>query len=384
MFNVRNDQPLAQAIVDTVREPLLVLDADLRVVVASRSFYTKFRVRPESVEGKLLQVLGDGQWDISKLRDRLMLIAPDGEALEGFEVDLTFPEIGRRVMLLNARKVFYARGAHATILLAFEDITDRSIAELERKRLVSEKDMLFEEMQHRVANSLQIIASILLLKARRVDSDETRAHLHEAHERVLAVAAVQKHLRATSALDVEIRPYLTQLCESLARSMVGDRTIAIELQADDAVAKSSDAVGIGLIVTELVINALKHAFPSDKKDSLVDVAYAVTASGWRLSVSDNGVGTNEASAPGRRKGLGGSIIEALANQLDARVARVSEGAGLCVSITHDQLSSVIALREEATPGDLAPALMLKRSESGSRFAHHVLVGTAPYALRIAM
>ena len=107
---------------------------------------------------------------------------------------MSFPAIGRRIMLLNARKVFYEKGTHTTILLAFEDVTDRRAIERQVQELLREKDMLLEEMQHRVANSLQIIASILLIKARTVQSEETRLQLEDAHQRVLSVAAVQQHL----------------------------------------------------------------------------------------------------------------------------------------------------------------------------------------------
>ncbi|MEJ0024200.1 MAG: PAS domain-containing protein [Alphaproteobacteria bacterium] len=176
MFGITDDNTLAQAIVNTVREPILVLDADLRVVAASRSFYLKFQVSRQDIEGRALHALGKGQWDIPALRARLNAIAPAGAEMEGFEADLTFPEIGRRIMLLNARKVFYERGEHANILLAFDDITERRAAELERDHLLHEKELLLQEMQHRVANSLQIIASILLMKARSVASEETRTH----------------------------------------------------------------------------------------------------------------------------------------------------------------------------------------------------------------
>src|SRR5947208_15171712 len=98
---------LAQAIVDTVREPLLVLDKDLRVVAASRSFYLTFRVSRQDTQGRMLYALGDGQWDIPALRTLLEKIAPEHGVLDGYEVRHSFPEIGERVMLLNARKIFY-------------------------------------------------------------------------------------------------------------------------------------------------------------------------------------------------------------------------------------------------------------------------------------
>src|SRR4029078_5357376 len=98
---------LTQAIVDTVREPLLVLDKDLRVIAASRSFYKTFAVSPKHTQGQLLASLCDGQWDIPNLRDRLERIVPEHGVMEEYEVEQDFPVIGRRIMLLNARKVFY-------------------------------------------------------------------------------------------------------------------------------------------------------------------------------------------------------------------------------------------------------------------------------------
>src|SRR5918994_1432347 len=115
-------------------------------------------------------------------------------------------------MLLNARKVFYEENSHATILLAIEDITERRAAEREMVELLQQKEMLLQEMQHRVANSFQIIASILLLKARTVQSAETRLHLQDAHQRVMSVAAVQQQLHASGHGEpIELAPYLSRL-----------------------------------------------------------------------------------------------------------------------------------------------------------------------------
>jgi len=155
---------LAQAIVDTVREPLLVLDKDLRVLAASRSFYSTFQVAPSITQGQLLYELGDGQWDIPGLRLLLERIVPEHGVMDDYEVEHQFPEIGMRTMLLNARKVFYEGNSHTTILLGIEDVTAR----------------------------LQIIAAIILMKSRMVTSEETRLQLQDAHNRVLSVAAVQK------------------------------------------------------------------------------------------------------------------------------------------------------------------------------------------------
>jgi len=333
--SIEDSRALAQAIVDTIREPLLVLDKDLRVVAASRSFFLTFEMNRQDVQGRPIYALGNGQWDIPELRLLLDRILPQHTVMEDYEVELVFATIGRRNMMLNARTVFYEGDGQALILLSIEDVTQRRTNEHRLAELLAQKETLLQEMQHRVANSLQIIASILLLKARSVQSDESRLHLQDAHRRVMSVAAVQKHLQGSGhGEQFPIAPYLSRLCETLAASMIGeDRHIAVEVRAGAADVSSTEAVSIGLIVTELVINALKHAFGQPSTTGLIVVSYHVAAASWRLTVSDNGVGDD-----GRGKatpGLGTSIVEALAKQLDGQV-EISKTLphGMTVSITH--------------------------------------------------
>ena len=332
---------LSHAIIDTVRDPLLVLDQDQRITAASRSFYQTFKLAGQDLRGQVLFDIDDGQWNIPELRELLQTIAKDQETIEGYEVDREFPVIGRRTMLLNVRKVFYEEGAHNNVLLAFEDVTDRRAIERQVHELLREKDMLLEEMQHRVANSLQIIASILLIKARTVQSEETRLQLEDAHQRVLSVAAVQQHLHvAAGGKPIEIGTYLTKLCETLAQSMIGDsRPISLKVEADAGTAISRDAVSLGLIVTELVMNALKHAFPGEKPDAAVVVSYRVAGADWKLTVSDNGAGKPDVSASQTKPGLGTSLVKALTRQLDALVDIASGSGGTTVSVTHATFQS---------------------------------------------
>ena len=327
---------LAQGIVDTVREPVLVLDKDLRVIAASRSFYSAFKVSPEDTKGRLLLALGDGQWDIPKLRVLLEKIIPEQGVMEGYEVEHEFPGLGSRTMCLNARQVFYAGGAGTTILLGMEDVTDRRVLEREKDELLRQKDTLLEELQHRIANSLQIIASIILMKARVVQSKETRFHLEDTHKRVLSIAAVQKQLHASAATGaIEIAPYLTQLCESLATSMIGDtRPISLKVIGEGGRATSRQAESLGLIVTELVMNALKHAFPDDKTKGQITVAYDMIGTNWKLAISDNGIGKPAGGFAQEKSGLGTGIVKALAHQLDAQVEYLAGPGGTTVSITH--------------------------------------------------
>jgi hypothetical protein len=221
MTGAAERRSLEEAIVDTVREPLIVLDDQLSVVAASRSFYHAFKVTRQDTEGRPLYELGDGQWNIPALRALLEDIIPRHTTIEAYEVEHDFPTIGRRTMLLNARKVFYEGNNSTSLLVAIEDVTERRTLEREKDELLRQKDFLLEEMNHRINNSLQIIASILLLKAQTVQSEETRRHLEAAHERVMSVAAVQEQLHPTPfGAEIEVKNYLTRLCESLAASMI--------------------------------------------------------------------------------------------------------------------------------------------------------------------
>jgi PAS domain-containing protein len=125
---VEDIENYAQNIVDTVREPLLILDTTLRVRSANRAFYQKFHVSPSETEGRLIYELGNGRWDIPDLRTLLENIVPKSSVFDDFELEHTFPAIGRRVMLMNARKL--QAGHHGELLvLAMEDVTERKRAE---------------------------------------------------------------------------------------------------------------------------------------------------------------------------------------------------------------------------------------------------------------
>jgi two-component sensor histidine kinase len=338
---IEDAQILAQAIVNTIPEPFLVLDDTFHVLTASRSFYEAFKVDPEQTRDCLLYALGDGQWDIPALRVLLETIIPEKTSMDGFEVEHDFPGIGRKTMLLNARKVIYDNSPNATILLAFSDVTARRAIENEKQdllerteELLRQKQVLLQEMEHRVANSLSIIAAILLLKAGTVTSEETRQHLKEAHQRVMSVAEVQLHLHASSGIErIEVGSYLTKLCGALASSMIGEQPITVQVTADEGTVDSSEAVSLGLIVTELVINAIKYAFPAGKAGAQILVAYEVDRAAWKLMVSDNGVGRIPGDDPEAPVGLGTTIVAALAKQLNARVDLDGGDSGLRVSIT---------------------------------------------------
>ena len=123
----------------SLREPLLVLDADLKVIKANYSFYQTFNVKPGETEGTLIYDLGNRQWDIPKLRELLEDILPENTVFNDFEVEHNFETIGRKIMHLNARRIYKKSNQTQLILLAIEDVTDRECYKRDLEELVKKR-----------------------------------------------------------------------------------------------------------------------------------------------------------------------------------------------------------------------------------------------------
>jgi len=127
------------SILGSIREPLVVLDADLKVVKANYAFYRTFEVKPDQTEGALIYDLGDRQWDIPKLRELLEDILPHNSIFNGFEVEHDFRTIGPKIMHLNARRIYTEANRNQMILLAIEDVTEREYYKRHLEEIVQER-----------------------------------------------------------------------------------------------------------------------------------------------------------------------------------------------------------------------------------------------------
>jgi two-component sensor histidine kinase len=155
----------------------------------------------------------------------------------------------------------------------------------------------------------------------------------------MSVASLQKQLSTSSVADVELRPYFTALCNSIGASMIRDHNqLTLDVSVDRSVTSADVSVSLGLIVTELVINALKHAFPGDRNGK-IKVDYYSHGPNWSLSVTDNGVGM-DADAANTKAGLGTSIVQALTRQLQAEIGVANANPGTAVTIAHTQIAAV--------------------------------------------
>jgi two-component system, sensor histidine kinase PdtaS len=331
---------LALAVVASSNTPLLLLDDGLIVIAASASFCRVFDLEPAHVEGCALMKLGAGEWNVPQLGSLLKATASGFAEVQNYEMELSRSGQDKRCLVLNATKLAYADDNNVRLILAITDITDVRTAEKLKESLAREKQLLLRELNHRVANSLQIIASVLMQSARKVQSEETRSHLFDAHQRVMSVASLQHQLAGSRLGDVEMRPYLTTLCDSISASMIRDRgEISLEVRADESTATADESVSVGLIVTELVINGLKHAFPGNRTGNIL-VEYKAQAANWTLSVTDDGVGMS--TEPSSSKpGLGTSIIQALSGQLKAVISVVDIHPGTKVSVMHTCVPALV-------------------------------------------
>jgi two-component sensor histidine kinase len=324
---------LAMALVASSQAPLLLLDENIAIVGASRSFCDAFGCDPDTVNGLALSKLGDGEWNVPQLHT-LLKATFRGAAIDAYEMDLIREGREPARLVLNALKLDYGDSDEPRVLLTVTDVTTALLAAKLKDHMVQEKELLLKELQHRVANSLQIIASVLMQSARRVQSEETRTQLHNAHHRVMSIATLQKQLAVSNSEDVGLRKYFEDLCASLGASMIdnADR-ISLTSTTDDTVTKANVSVSLGLIITELVINALKHAFPGRNQPGKINVDYRAAAKGWTLTVGDDGVGMPEGDGA-MKPGLGTGIVEALSRQLDAVVEVTNQAPGTKVAIVH--------------------------------------------------
>jgi two-component sensor histidine kinase len=325
----------ALAIVASSNEPLLFLRGDLLVIAASASFCRAFQIDPATIPGRKLSELGGGEWDMPKLSSLLRATASGSVKIEAYEIDLIQKDQRPRSLLVNAHLLEDGDHERVRLLMAITDVTLARAEALQKDELIREKAILLQEVQHRVANSLQIIASLLMQSARKVQSEEARGHLHDAHQRVMSIAAVQRHLASSSPGDVALAPYFAQLCESLGASMIHDsKQLSIAVTVDDSVVTANVSVSLGLIITELVINALKHAFP-ERRHGKIKIDYRSDGPDWTLSVVDDGIGM-PTGADKAKPGLGTGIVEALARQMEGVIHVVDANPGTAVTLVHEE------------------------------------------------
>ena len=451
----------AEEMIETVREPLAVLDADLRVVRATAAFFEMFLVSREETEGRFLYDLGNGQWNRPRLRELIGSAIFRDQPFQDYELKHEFPHIGWRTMRLNARRI--PRQETKRMLLAIEDVTERrEVAQIQFQRLfetakdgivvveaetgfvldanpyflelsdcgredvigrlladiqpfsdfpeisglvpalksreqiryddvslrrsdgcsvsveiianryqvgsqpvvqlnlrditlrkeqdeslrqsLEEKAVLIREVHHRVKNNLQVIVSLLSLQSNYTDDPAALKAFEEAEGRVRAIAAIHETLYARSDLaEIEFAAYLTNLVHELLRlhARVPDGVV-LELQTAEMALPMEQAIPLGLIANELIVNSLKYGLSNGVGTLKVELKYKpdsdkpesgepLDSGSAELSVADDGPGLPEGIDIAQAHSMGFRLLHLLSRQLRGSV-KMAGGKGARVTV----------------------------------------------------
>jgi two-component system, chemotaxis family, CheB/CheR fusion protein len=306
----------ANAIVETVRQPLLVLDPELRVIRANQAFYESFQIAPAQIEQQSLFELENRMWNHPRLRSLLETLLVQNTEFQDLELILTLDPQVPRILLLNARKIKDDR-QQQTILLAIEDITAQREASQIRNSL-SEKEVLLREIHHRVKNNLQIVSSLLSLQSNRVLDPQIIAILQDSQNRVRAMALTHEILYQSNDLAaLNFGEYLQILVKNLFTSYDAYRSkiaLNINIQADVKI-DLDRAVLCGLIINELVTNALKHGFVGGQQGELMIQLEESGENLLVLSVANDGQELPPSFDIRKVRSMGLNLVIALIGQL---------------------------------------------------------------------
>jgi two-component system CheB/CheR fusion protein len=286
----------AEAIVETVREPLVILNQNLQVVQANKTFYTTFRAVREETEHRLIYDLGNGQWNIPKLRELLENILPAHSTFRDFEVAHVFEHVGRKVMLLNASEIYNPNAQARTILLAFEDVTDRKQAEEALCTTNSELQHFAYALTHDLQEPLRMVVNFTQLLAQEYTGKlgkEADQYISYSVDGALKIEALLQALlsywevtgRAEDSFTaVECDAVLTKALSNLETAIAETGAI---VTSDPLPSLVAEEVMLTSLFQNLISNSIKYR---SRETPRIHVSAERDGEGWLFAVRDNGIG----------------------------------------------------------------------------------------------
>jgi len=314
---LRTGHVQAQSMIDTIDDPLLVLDQTLCVQTASRAFYETFEVSRDETVGRPIYELGNGQWNIPELRRLLQEVVPKAHAVLDYELSHDFPSIGERIMLLSAKRLFHPDNNRLNLLIVIEDVT-------ERRRINHEKDLVIGEIQHRLKNLLAIVQA--LARQTEVEGRSAREYQDTFLGRLGALIGTYE-----LSISGQARPDLQELAVRVA-TMLGSETVVIEASPNVTLAPAQ-VLPLGMILHELGTNAVKHGALS-VPGGRVRVGWALSgaAGDQHLALHWREEGGPTAQQPAAH-GFGTRLINAAIRDLHGKVELAFATTGLQVEVT---------------------------------------------------
>ncbi len=311
---------LAESTIDTVREPLLVLDAALHVESANRAFYRAFGVEPRETIGRVFFELGGGQWDLPALRKLLVEVLPTSNVIEDFAVNHEFKEIGDRSLLLNARRIEDYGRKTQRILLAIEDITHQV-------RAAERKDVLVAELNHRVKNTLAAVQALAAVSARGARS--VKSFMSAFEGRLRALAGANDLLLSAEWIGADMAELAHATLKAHDSEVSGTPRIAIT--GPSLQVHPEATLALVLILHELATNAAKYGALSTP-DGRLDLTWEVMK-GASVRLQWKETGGPKVSRPSRT-GFGTRLIERSAqHELHGRAVLEFSPTGLTCVLT---------------------------------------------------
>jgi PAS domain S-box-containing protein len=287
--SLHENQNFLLSIIHTVRESLVVLDPDYKVITVNEHFIKTFKVTRNETEGKLLFDLGNGQWNIPALKDLLHHILPTNNPVEEFEVEHNFPHIGQKLMILNAHRIELEGQYKDQILIAIEDITDRK--EIERR-----KDDFLSVASHELKTPLTTIKGLIQVVQKQVPENanekfrsligKTGIHIDRLNNLISELLDVSRIQTGNIELHKETFDFDNMVKEAIEGIQIATKTHRITLEGSTGVNISADESHIIQVVTNLLSNAMKYAPESEQ----VVVRLAKVNDYIKLSVTDKGMG----------------------------------------------------------------------------------------------
>ncbi len=327
--DISAERAYADAIVESVSVPLLVLRADLTIVRANAAFYTDFRVGPEDTLGKFLYDVGNGQWSHPELRRRLDGVLAKDEPMSEVEVEHHFPRIGYREFNLTARRIPATAERPGLILLALEDITERQATSNRMRESARRKDSFLAMLAHELRNPLTPIVNAVRL-LRRVNTDASSAKLHDIIGRqttqlvnlvdeLLDVARIGRGLIEIKHEDIDFVGLVTHVAEAVRMRIEGRKQALTTELPQGPLWVNGDSTRLQQVVSNLLDNATKYTEPGGR----IGVSLRQEGANVVLSVRDSGIGIDPAMIE--------EIFE-LFSQADTSLAHSSGGLGIGLTV----------------------------------------------------
>jgi PAS domain S-box-containing protein len=266
-----------------------------------------------------------------------------GERIQHFET-IGRPKDGQRLEIsLSLSPICDASGRMIGAATIARDITERKQVEAHLKASLHEKEVLLQEIHHRVKNNLQMVSSLLSLQANAIQDHRIRAYFQDSQERIKAMALIHEKLYQSGDLaQIDFAEYLQDLATGLLRSYrIGQGRLALEISTDEARFPIATAIPCALLLHELLSNCLKHAFPGGRSGTIAVTLHGHSAHTYVLTVRDNGVGLPPGLAVPSAASLGLRLVYLLAEQLHGTL-RFEQREGTSVTLTFGDLATHVS------------------------------------------